>query len=189
MKQKSGQIVVPGDKLGVIEEFVPGLGTYVENDTIYSLTIGRALMDLLNKQVSIYPRTRASGVPRVGSTIVGQVSEAQSKQAVVHIFRVGNRMLSGFFTGLLHISDVSLHYVETLNDVCKIGDIVRAKVVSDKNRTFHLSTNDKDLGVVYAFCSRCGYLLSLRKPPSLQCPACSNVEHRKTAQDYGKGEI
>jgi len=187
-RQKSGQLVVPGDRLGVIEEFEPGPGTYVEEGTIYSLTTGRALMDILNKKVSVYPGIKASSVPRVGSTVVGQVQEVQSKQAVVRIFQVGNRVLSGFFSGLLHISDVSPRYVETMYDVCKAGDIVRAKVISDKNRVFHLSTNDKDLGVVYAFCSRCGHVLSFRRL-RMRCPECGNTERRKPAQDYGKGDF
>jgi len=187
-KRKSGQMVVPGDRLGVIEEFEPGPGTYVEEGTIYSLTTGRALMDILNKKVSVYPGIRASGVPRVGSTVLGQVLEVQSKQAVVRIFQVGNRVLSGFFSGLLHISDVSPRYVESMYEVCKAGDILRAKVISDKNRVFHLSTNDKDLGVVYAFCSRCGHVLSLRKF-RMRCSECDNIERRKSAQDYGKGDF
>ena len=29
----SGQFVIPGEKLGVIEEFIPDVGTYVENGT------------------------------------------------------------------------------------------------------------------------------------------------------------
>ena len=186
--KKSGQIVVPGDKLGVIEEFEPGPGTYVEESTIYSLATGRALMDLLNKKVSVYPGTQISGVPKIGSIVIGQVSEIQNKQATVRIFQVGNRIVSGFFSGLLHISDVSPRYVESMYDVCKAGDIIRAEVISDKNRVFHLSTNDKDLGVVYAFCSRCGHVLSLGRM-RMRCTECDNIEHRKTAQDYGKGEF
>jgi len=187
-KRKSGQLVVPGDKLGVIEEFEPGSGTYVEEGTIFSMSTGRELMDLLNKKVSVYPRTTMSGVPRVGSIVLGQVSEVQSKQATIRIFQVGNRVLSGFFTGLLHISDVSPRYVESMYDVCKAGDLIRAKVTSDKNRVFHLTTNDRDLGVVYAFCSRCGHALSFRRM-RMRCPECGNFERRKTAQDYGKGDF
>lgn len=187
-KRKSGQLVVPGDKLGVIEEFEPGAGTYVEEGTIYSLTTGRELMDFLNKKVSVYPQTRMSGVPKVGSVVTGHVSEVQSKQAAVRIFQVGTRMLSGFFTGLLHISDVSPRYVESMYDVCKAGDIIRTKVISDKNRVFHLSTNERDLGVVYAFCSRCGNELSFRRM-KMRCEECGNVEHRKTVQDYGKDDF
>jgi len=187
-KRKSGQLVVPGERLGVIEEFTLGPGTYEQDGTIYSSTTGRALMDLLNKKVSVFPKVHVSSVPHVGSTVVGQVSEVQSKQATIRIFQVGNRLLTGFFSGLLHISDVSQRYVESMYEVCKAGDIVRARVVSDKNRVFHLSTNDKDLGVLYAFCSRCGHALA-QKRFIMRCPECGNSERRKTAQDYGKGEI
>jgi len=187
-KRKSGQLVVPGDRLGVIEEFTPGPGTYEQSGTIYSFTTGRALMDLLNKKVSVYPKVHVSNVPYVGCTVVGQVLEVQSKQATIRIFQVDDHLLTGFFSGLLHISDVSPRYVESMYEVCKAGDIVRARVVSDKNRVFHLTTNDKDLGVVYAFCSRCGHALA-QKRFIMRCPECGNSERRKTTYDYGKGEI
>lgn len=186
--RKSGQFVVPGDRLGVIEEFTPGSGTYEEEGTIYAITTGKALVDTLNKKVSVYPRKMTSSVPKVGSTVVGQVLEVQTRQAVVRIFQVSGRLINGFFSGLLHISDVSPRYVEAMYDVCKPGDIIRVKVVSDKNRTFHLSTNDRDLGVLFAFCSRCGHALSMRRF-SMRCPECGYVERRKAARDYGKGEI
>lgn len=187
-KQKSGQFVVPGDRLGVIEEFMPGPGTYVENGTIYSSATGRALVDVLNKQVSIFPKTRFLAFPKVGSIVIGQVRDAQSKIAVVRIFQVGKHPLSGFFTGILHVSDVSLRYVETMYDACKPSDFIRAKVVSDKNRTFHLSTKDPNLGVLYAFCSRCGNALTFRRV-QMRCLKCGKIEKRKVAQDYGKGEM
>ncbi len=187
-KHKSGQLVVPGDKLGVIEEFTPGTGTYEQGGMIYSSTTGRVLIDLLNKQATVYPKVHVSNVPRVGSIVVGQVSEVQSKQATIRIFRLDTRLLNGFFSGLLHISDVSQRFVESMYEVCKAGDIIRARVISDKNRVFHLTTNDKDLGVIYAFCSRCGQALTPRKF-IMRCPECGNSEKRKTAYDYGKGEI
>jgi len=187
-KRKSGQIVVPGDRLGVIEEFTPGPGTYESEGTIYSAATGRALMDLLNKQVSVYPKARVTKVPHVGSTVLGQVSDVQSKQANLRIFQVGDRLLTGFFSGPLHIGDVSQRYVESMYEVCRAGDIVRAKVISEKNRVFHLTTNERDLGVVYAFCSRCGHSLA-QKRFIMRCPECGNSERRKTAADYGKGEI
>jgi len=187
-KRKSGQIVVPGDRLGVIEEFTPGPGTYEEEGAIYSLTTGRALLDLLNKKVSVYPRTSVASVPHVGSLIVGQVSDVQSKTATIRIFQIGKRLLSGFFSGVLHVSDVSPRYVESMHEVCKSGDILRGKVVSDKNRTFHLSTNERNLGVLHAFCSNCGHQLSQRRF-QMRCPECGRVEKRKAAQDYGKEEL
>ena len=187
-KQKSGQFVVPGDRLGVIEEFMPGPGTYEENGTIYSFATGRALVDMLNKQVSVFPKTRFLVVPKVGSIVIGQVRDVQSKIAVARIFQVGKHPISGFFTGILHVSDVSLNYVETMYDACKPGDIIRAKVVSDKNRTFHLSTKEPNLGAIYAFCSHCGNALNFRRM-RMHCSKCGKIEKRKSAQDYGKGEM
>lgn len=187
-KRKSGRFAVPGERLGVIEEFTPNSGTYVQNGIIYSKVTGRALLDLPNKRVSVHPVIHGARVPKVGSIVLGQVSSVQSQNAVVRMFKIGDKRLSGSFTGILHISDVQLRYVDSMFDVCKPSDIVRAKVISEKNRTYHLSTVDRNLGVVYAFCSQCGYMLELRRHHML-CPRCGKVEKRKVTLDYGKGVI
>jgi exosome complex component CSL4 len=184
-EQKSGRLVVPGERLGVIEEFIPDSGTYVKDGVIYSKIVGRALLDLLNKRVSVYPLVNGELVPKVSSVVIGQIGNAQSDNVLVRIFKIENKRLSGEFSGILHVSDVSDRYIDQMSDVCKPGDIVRAKVISGKNRIFHLSTNDKNLGIIYAFCSRCGTLLEPQRY-ELHCPKCGNTENRKMAPDYGK---
>jgi len=187
-ERKSIHFVLPGERLGVIEEFIPDTGTYVSEGIIYSKVIGRALLDLLNKRVSVFPLVHGATVPKVGSTVLGQVLNVQADNAIARIFKIGNKLLSGIFTGVLHISDVHMRYVESMFDVYKTGDIIRAKVISEKNRVYHLSTKDKSLGVVYAFCSQCGYMLELKRQV-LRCPRCGKIEKRKTALDYEKGTL
>jgi exosome complex component CSL4 len=187
-EQKIGQLAVPGDRLGVIEEFIPDAGTYVKDGVIYSKVIGRILIDLVHRRVSVHQLIGPSKVPALGSTVLAQVSNAQSDTAGARIFEIGGEKINGVFTGILHVSDVALRYVDSMYDVCKAGDIIRAKVVSEKNRTYHLSTKDKNLGVVYAFCSNCGTLLEPRRQ-GMHCPKCGRIEKRKTASDYGKGLI
>ena len=87
--QRSGTLVVPGERLGVIEEFIPDSGTYVRDGVIYSKIVGRALMDMLNRRVSVYPLTKGPTVPKAGVTVVGQVGNAQSDNVLVRIFEVG----------------------------------------------------------------------------------------------------
>jgi exosome complex component CSL4 len=186
--QKNGVLVLPGERLGVIEEFIPDSGTYVKDGVIYSKIIGRALMDLLNKKVSVYPIMGGVATPKVGSIILGQVGNAQTDNVLVKIFKIGNKQLSGTFGGILHISDVADRYVDSMNDVCKPGDIVRAKVISTKNQVYHLSTSERNLGILYAFCSRCGNLLDLQKY-EMHCSKCGNVERRKTAPEYGQDPL
>jgi exosome complex component CSL4 len=187
-ERKSGLFVVPGDRLGVIEEFTPGPGTYVEDGIIHSEVTGRTLLDMLNKQVSVYPLVQKANIPKVGSIVTGLVLDVRSKQAVLRIFQIGDKMLSGFFTGMLHISGVSRGYVDSMFEVCKTGDIMKAKVISTKNRTFFLSTAEKDLGVVYAFCSICGNMLQPGNR-GMHCSNCGNIEGRKTPPDYGKIQL
>jgi exosome complex component CSL4 len=189
-EQRNGNLVLPGERLGVIEEFIPDSGTYVKDGIIYSKIIGRALMDMLNRRVSVYPLNEGAVVPKVSSTVIGQIGNAQSDNVLVRIVKIGNtkKKLSGVFSGILHISDVSDRYIDSMNEVCKPGDLVRAKVISEKNQIFHLTTNDKNLGVIYGFCSLCSTLLDQRKH-EMVCPKCGNVERRKTAFDYGKEQV
>jgi exosome complex component CSL4 len=183
--QQSGQLVLPGERLGVIEEFIPNSGTYSKDGVIYSKIIGRALMDMLNRKVSVYPLVPEPSVPKVGTIVMGQVGNARSDNVLVIIFKVGPKKISGVFSGILHISDVQDRYVDSMNDACTPGDIIRGKVISEKNQIYHLTTVDKELGVVYGFCSRCGNLLEQRRH-EMHCTKCGNIEQRKTALDYGK---
>jgi len=187
-EQKSGHLVLPGERLGVIEEFIPDSGTYVKDGVIFSKIVGRSLMDLQTRRVSVYPEVEGVVVPKVGTVVIGQVGNAQSDNVLVKIFRIGRKKLTGNFGGILHVSDVSDRYVDQISDVCKTGDILKAKVISEKNQVFHLSTNDKGLSVLYGFCSRCSTLLE-QHGYDLKCPKDGNVETHKIAPDYGKEQI
>ena len=186
--QQSGQLVLPGERLGVIEEFIPNTGTYSKDGVIYSKTVGRVLMDMLNRKVSVYPLVPEPSVPKVGTTVIGQVGNAQSDNVLVRIFKVGPKNISGVFSGILHISDVQDRYVDSMNDACRPGDVIRARVISEKNQIYHLTTVDQDLGVLYGFCSICGNMLEQRRH-EMRCTKCGNIEGRKTALDYGKDDL
>ena len=187
-EQRSGHLVLPGERLGVIEEFIPDSGTYSKDGVIYSKVVGCALMDMLNRKVSVYPLINEASVPKVGTTVMGQVGNAQSDNVLVRIFKVGPKKISGVFSGILHISDVQDRYVNSMNEACRTGDVIRAKVISEKNQIYHLTTVDKDLGVVYGFCSRCGNMLEQGRQ-EMRCTRCGNIEERKTALDYGKEDL
>lgn len=185
-EKKHTHFVLPGERLGVIEEYTPNTGTYVKEGVIYAGAIGHASHDLLNKRVSVHSLVQEVRVPKVGSVILGQVSNVQSENATIRIFKINDKPLSGVFSGILHVSDVQPSYVESMFNVCKPSDIIRAEVISQKNQVYHLSTKNKNLGVIYAFCSHCGYMLELKRQ-NMYCPRCGKIEKRKVAIDYGKG--
>ncbi len=124
--------------MGVIEEFIPDSGTYVTDGVIFSKIVGRSLLDLQNRRVSVYPVGNEAVFPKVATVVIGQIGNAQSDNVLVKIFKIGQKSLSGNFGGILHVSDVSDRYVDSMSDVCKPGDIVRAKVISEKNQSLPL---------------------------------------------------
>ncbi len=179
------QPVLPGDKLGVVEQFLPGTGTYEKEGTIYSNFTGTAKIDLKNKRVTVLPNTRVPQLPKEGATVLASVTHTQEKMATVSIWKIEDKALQNPFTAILHISSSSPRYERSMSDVCKAGDILRARVIDMTNRIPQLTTAGRGLGVVKAFCSRCGAVLELTDS-KLQCPSCGNLERRRLAEDFGK---
>jgi exosome complex component CSL4 len=160
--RKNGTFIVPGDYLGVIEEFLPGGGTYIDDGTIYSSTTGHLLVDSHKRKISVYQKTKSPLLPKEGAHVIGRITS------------IHNKTLNG--------------YVKTMLDAFQIGDIIRAKVISTKNREFHLSTQENGLGVITSKCSFCGYKIILSQN-RLKCPQCNKTKWRKMASDYGKEDF
>lgn len=176
--------VVPGDKLGVVEQFMPGPGTYESQGNIYSKVIGEAKVDAMNKTVSVIMKAKVPVVPEVGALTVGVVTNTQEKMATVGLYKIGEHRVPLPFTGILHISASSQRFERNMADVCKPGDLLRARIVSVNNRVPQLTTAERSLGVVLAHCSYCGRVLRLRDR-TLECENCRTTERRRLAEDYG----
>ena len=188
IKKDERRFVVPGEKLSVLEEFLSGPGTYVLNGEVRSFTVGYAIYNFPQRKAIVNPLVRRVKVPKASSSIIGQVVDVQESIAVIRILIVDSEILSGFFTGLLHIKAIGRRRTKSMLDVCRAGDLIRAKVISSKNGVYHLSIAGRQFGVIYAFCTKCGNLLKLVKK-KLVCEACGNIDVRKAASDYGKDRI
>ncbi len=180
-----GQFVVPGERLGVVEEFLPGPGTYEQDGTIYAVRTGLSSVDLRNKIVFVKARTHVPIIPVEGATVLGAVILAHDKMATIHIGEIDGIPVQNPFTTLLHISSSSPRYERRMSDVCKAGDLIRAKVIDVSNRVPLLTTAGRGLGVILAYCSQCGGVLEYTNR-KLECASCKNVERRRMADDYGK---
>jgi len=175
--------VVPGEKLCVAEEFSPGPGTYESGGAVFSELTGDRVVDLRDRTVRVIAKARKPIMPTDGSTVIGMVTSGHDKNAIVSILKVDSEVLDKPFTGILHISSSSPRYERKMGDVCKAGDLIKAKVFNDKNRIPELTTAGRGLGVIRAYCSLCGGLLRMINR-RLQCKECGNVERRRLADEY-----
>jgi len=183
IKKLDGTFVVPGEKLGVVEEFDPGRGTVEVDGIVYSSQTGTASLDPKRHVVSVKPTTAHVVLPEEGSSVTGVVEKIQEKMAIVNLIVVDGKKMELPFTGMLHISNSSPRFERLMGDVCKPNDTIRAKVIDTSQRIPKLTTVGRDLGVIKAYCSRCGGELVL-SGSILRCNICRNVERRRLAEDF-----
>lgn len=188
---KTGDMVLPGDLLATVEEFVPGESVYEENGKIYSGVVGMVLIDMRAKKISVFAGQNAPPVLKVGDIVIGRVDEVREQSASVDLAAMRgkeNRGLPAPKTGIIHISKVHSGYVRDLSRFFRAGDIIRAKVIGIQREMVQLTTAEKDLGVLVALCTRCRNVMK-REGGKLICSNCGSVESRKIAADYRQGVI
>ncbi|HDH44969.1 MAG TPA: RNA-binding protein [Thermococcus sp.] len=186
---ENGELVLPGDYLGVIEEFLPGEGIIEENGELYAARAGRVKIDLEKIEISVEPVTDVPPLPQVGDIVIARVLEVKSQAAIVELLKIegrkGYREIATSKLAGIHVSQVKDGYVESMNSEFKIGDIIRAKVLTNEKSPIQLTTREPNLGVIYALCSSCKVPL-VRRSNVLVCPKCGRRESRKLSTYYRK---
>lgn len=175
--------VMPGDEVGTEEEFTSGAGTHMQEGIIYS-----TLQGTLNSEgkVLTVSQGRMLAPLKVGTYITGAVDNIAEPVALVVVEGEGDaniRYAQSNAYVILHASRIKRGYVKNVRDEIRIGDILRAKVVEEKNGEMHISTEDEDCGVLKGFCTACRHAL-IKKPTGLECTSCGRRENRKMASGY-----
>mgnify|MGYP000536504458 CR=1 FL=1 len=184
---KTGDFVVPGDKLGVIEEFSPGRNVYEEGGVIYAAVPGVVLKNLADRVISVYPFVEKPVLPCRNDEVVGVVTEIKGKVVFLKLVAKVKPQKTVFgrpFLGAIYIANIMRGFVKDISKLFKPGDLVKAKVVSANKFPIQLTTVGPNYGVVFARCPRCRLPLDLSKE-GLVCHNCGLVDReRKVARDY-----
>jgi exosome complex component CSL4 len=178
---------LPGDKLAVSEEYLPGKHVYDDNGSLRALLPGNVREDRSKGEISVQPSSEAR-VISVGDAVSGQVEAVQTASAVVRIYYVNGKPTDTGFSGMLLLRGDSRDRGARSRTYVKLGDIVRARVSSTLNAIIQLSIEGDNFGVIFAKCSNCGRPL-LRGGNRAKCDECGNVEERKFASDFGQVPI
>lgn len=182
-------LVVPGEKLGSIEEGIPEFGTYEEEGNVRAAYIGRAIVDKEQKKFSVLPLTKTPVYPCKGQVVIVRITNVQNTLATAQIITIEGSFINKSFTGLLHSSRIEGRYEKNLRRIMKPGDLVRCKVISNEG-TIHLGISGSFFGVIEASCSVCGGTLrKTNRRNQLKCESCGNIETRLLASDYGTMKV
>ena len=177
---KEGRFVIPGEKLGVIEEFVPGENVYVNGKgALRSETIG--VMRIFKNKVNVLPLRSLEMPLKAGELVLAEVWVSEIPRFIVkivakwHPFTLLTNSISGWI-----MKD------EEENRLIRVGDLILAKVESALyNQVIVTIAGDKSLGVIYAKCLKCSVPLK-KLGNTLVCPICESIHlDRKISLYYG----
>lgn len=180
---------LPGDVVGIAEEFKAGNNTYKRGGKIIATTTGIIRENRKTRIVSVIPATSTPPTIKVGDTVIGKVFRVKDSVILLDIATkkgAGDRKILTSDFGEIHVSNISSAYIKDTRREYSQFDIVKAKVIDAD--TMRLSTADNDCGVLKALCSNCLAQLNL-VDKKLGCPVCGNIETRKISSDYGTGTI
>jgi exosome complex component CSL4 len=177
------KIAVPGDKLGTIEEFIPGVGSAAVGDNLTATIVGQVAPDMSARVMNVEPgKVGIEALPKEGDLIIGSVQSAQSSVAQVAIKAVNDRPTDKDFTGMLSLRDDR----RRRSSPVKPGDTIRAMVFSTKNSIFHLTLDAPNCGVLFTVCSVCGGSVVAMGRDRVKCRECGTVDERMLADDFVK---
>jgi len=179
--------VLPGDKLAVSEEFLPGSHVYDDSGLLRALSVGTVLKDLKKREISVVASAQAN-LLKVGDYVTGQVETAATSNSSVAIYYVNGKQTDKGFGGMLMLRSGRRERGPRAGPPVKLGDVVRCRIFSLLNGIIHLSIDDDRTGVIFALCGNCGKPLQ-RGGNKAKCVECGNVEERKLARDFGQTPI
>lgn len=188
-KLEDKDIVLTGDYLGVVEEFLPEKrSTYVKDGEIYATKSGMVNIDKDKRELEIHThQEKDRKTIKIGDIVLGTILFLRKYSVGLNFYTVNRKLNFGaYYFANIHVSQISNKYVEKIKHAFQITDIIRARVIEEKANEFDISTIGKNLGVIHADCSICGTTLNKIGFDKLKCSVCGNVETRKLANDYGK---
>ena len=183
-KERESKVVVPGEKIAIIEEFFPSANTYVKDGDILAKTIGTVSVDLKKRIINV-ESAKKPPLPRKDEIVYAVVTKIRDISASLNIFYIEDRdiFLYPFVGGTLHVINVSSSFVKSLYNVIGYSDIVRAKILVERPPPLILTLRGRDLGVILARCPSCLNPLK-KKGYNLVCLRCKKTVKRKISVHY-----
>ncbi|MBD3216266.1 MAG: hypothetical protein GF311_26870 [Candidatus Lokiarchaeota archaeon] len=184
---KDKDIVLTGEYLGVVEEFLPDKdSTYTKDGKIFATKTGLLNVDINKRKIDIKTHNEEDRkVVKVGDIVIGSILFLRKYSVGLNFYTINNKLhFNSYYFGNIHVSQISNRYIEKIKDAFQVTDIIRAKVIEEKSNEYNLSTVGKNLGVIHADCSICGTPLDRTGFDKVRCPMCGNMESRKMAEDY-----
>lgn len=180
------EMVFPGTVLGLEEEFVAGQHAYENDGRVLSDSVGEKTLDTAKYEAAVKKSTREVRILERGCSVLCVVSMVKAHAVLVEIREAefnGERRTVHDRNGSINVRNIANSYVRACDDMYRIGDIVRARVLEVMPYGVELETRAPEYGVVKAFGVHSRKPLHLIEG-KLRDPATGAEEARKIASGY-----
>ncbi|MFH1391757.1 MAG: exosome complex RNA-binding protein Csl4 [Candidatus Diapherotrites archaeon] len=184
---KKDDLVVPGNFLANEEEFMAGSNAFEDDEgNVYADSVGIKKLDSDNHEASVEKFSRSVKIIERGCIIHGRVSMVKTSAVLVEVISAEkdgeNRTVHNRNASLV-ISNIADAYVDSIDTMYRVGDIIRARVLDVTSYSIELGTKEEEFGVVKA------YGIRSRKPlvlidNKLRDTVTGDVEERKISSLY-----
>ncbi|MBI4210644.1 MAG: exosome complex RNA-binding protein Csl4 [Candidatus Diapherotrites archaeon] len=183
---KKGSIVYPGSFIGYEEEFMAGKHAFENDGAVYSEVIGVPEVDEANHEAGIRKSTREVRILERGCTVTGIVTLVKQNAVLVELKSAekdGVKRVVHDRNGSLAVFNIANGYVRSTDEMFRIGDIIRARIIQVAPYGIELETKDAEFGVIKAFGIRSRKPLHLIDG-ALRDPTTGDAETRKVSTEY-----
>jgi exosome complex component CSL4 len=172
---------IPGDKIGIIEEFESGKNTFEDGHNVRATVIGTVEIDKKSRIVQVQ-NIRKSGIPEVDDVVIGTVAAVMSSMIAVSINYVNNIRTKSNVECICQ----TRHFRR--KNIALVNDIVVLRITAHKNGTIHASINEPEFGVLFTKCKKCGgTVIPMRD--AIKCTECNWIDERKLSNNFGKNNF
>lgn len=184
---KKDNFTYPGELLCAIEESAPGKGVYEKGGEIFAVFAGRIIRE--HGEISVIPKKEVEHIhpEQIVYAIVASTKDTLALLEIHPLIKGRGRFSPALDYGILRVTDIAKGYVKSVKNEMKIGDIIRARV-KDIREDISLSINEFNLGVVFAYCTRCRSVMD-RIKDQVKCRKCGNIEKRKLSNLYAQTQM
>jgi len=172
---------IPGDKIGIIEEFESGKNTFEDGHNVRATVIGTVEIDKKSRiaQVQNIP---TSGIPEVDDVVIGTVAAVMSSMIAVSIDYVNNIRTKSNVECICQ----TRHFRR--KNIALVNDIVVLRITAHKNGTIHASIDEPEFGILFTKCKKCGgKVIPMRD--AIKCTECNWIDERKLSNNFGKNSF
>jgi len=174
--------VFPGDKIASIEEYEAGNNAFDDGDMVRAATVGERSMDKETRMVDVnHPKLLS--IPRVGDTIIGTVAAVMSSMIAVSIDYINGKPTTSKVECICGTRNMRIRNVALVND------IVSLKIVAHLNGTIHAVMDEREFGIIFTKCRKCGGKVVTKSSDAIKCTDCSWIDERKLSSNFGKSDF